>query len=51
MTREQIVDKIEECCKEAASIMICNWSDLNTAIEMGFSEKNKKFNFDGEQEV
>lgn len=45
------MQKYEEACKEAASILICNWSDMNMAIELGFSEKNKKFNAEGEQEI
>ena len=37
--------------KEAASILICNWSDMNYAIEQGLSTKNRKLNLDDEKEI
>lgn len=37
--------------KEAASILICNWSDMNYAIEQGLSSKNKKLSNDQEKEI
>ena len=35
--------KYEQLAAEAASILLCNYSSLNMAIEMGFSESNNKF--------
>ena len=32
---------------EASSIVLCNYSSLNMAIEMGWSESNKKFKAEG----
>ena len=37
--------------KEAASILICNWTDLNYAIEQGLNNKNRKLNLEDEKEI
>ena len=34
----------EKLATECASILLCNYSSLNMAIEMGFAQSNKKFN-------
>ena len=47
----ELYQKGLECLKEAASILICNWSDLNYAIEEGLSSKNKKLSNDQEKEI
>ncbi len=31
--------------------MICNWSDINYAIEQGLSSKNRKLNLEEEKEI
>ena len=48
---ESLLKQVEQYLKEAISILICNWSDLTMAIDMGFSSKNKKFNITGEKEI
>jgi hypothetical protein len=37
----------EALSREATSIVLCNYSALNMAIELGFSESNKKFKATG----
>ena len=41
----------EVLIKEAASILICNWSDINYAIDQGLSTKNRKLNLEDEKEI
>ena len=45
--KDLLFKKYEELVTEAASILICNYSSLNMAIEMGFSGSNKKFKAEG----
>eukprot|EP00347_Sterkiella_histriomuscorum_P016398 403353341 len=40
-----------EALRETASILICNWTDLNYAIEQGLSTKNRKLNLEDEKEI
>ena len=49
--KQQLMDQAEVLLKEAASILICNWSDMNYAIEQGLSTKNKKLNLEDEKDI
>ncbi|CDW84991.1 UNKNOWN [Stylonychia lemnae] len=40
-----------ESLREAASILVCNWTDLNYAIEQGLNNKNRKLNLEDEKEI
>ena len=46
-----MIAEAELLFKEVASILICNWSDMNYAIEQGLSTKNRKLNLDDEKEI
>ncbi len=50
-SRQQLIAEAEVLFKEAASILICNWSDINYAIEQGLSTKNRKLNIDDEKDI
>ena len=50
-SREQLIEQAEVLLKEAASILICNWSDMSYAIEQGLSGKNRKLNLEDEKEI
>ena len=45
-TKQELMVEAEKLLKEAASILICNWSDMNYAIEQGLSNKNRKLNIE-----
>ncbi len=51
LDREKLMNEAEQLIKEAASIMICNWTDMNYAIEQGLSTKNRKLNIEDEKEI
>ena len=48
---QQLMVEAEVLFKEAASILICNWSDMSYAIDQGLSTKNKKLNLEDEKEI
>ena len=50
-TKQELINEAELLLKEAASILICNWSDMNYAIEQGLSTKNRKLNLEDEKEI
>ena len=45
------MQQAELLLKEAASILVCNWTDINYAIDQGLSSKNKKLNLEDEKEI
>ena len=49
--KEKMMAEAEVLLKEAASILICNWTDMNYAIDQGLSTKNKKLNIEDEKEI
>ena len=49
--KEKLMAEAEVLLKEAASILICNWTDMNYAIDQGLSTKNKKLNIEDEKEI
>ena len=51
MDQQTLYTKGVEAIREAASILICNWTDLNYAIEQGLSTKNRKLNLEDEKEI
>ena len=50
-SKQELFIEAEQFIKEAASILICNWSDMNYAIDSGLSTKNRKLNLDDEKEI
>ena len=51
VNKQKLIQEAEKLFKEAASILICNWSDMNYAIDQGLSTKNRKLNIDDEKEI